>query len=223
MYCIPPVLSMDARKLHRSRSSGKALSSGAALIHDFLSLFQSLICYFRPGCLAADQQDRQRSWKRERRALAGTTYLARRSAWPVKLRGYPLTALPDISFCAPEPPFFRGFKARTRFQHQLSISIAFPAAGKESAMASRDTQPLRRTIRRHQLREMVPLADSTVYEMEQRGEFPRRFALSPRCVVWDLAEIEAWLDARRNKPVARAPHPDVARRRTRPVKAGVRK
>ncbi|MGY3603821.1 MULTISPECIES: helix-turn-helix transcriptional regulator [unclassified Bradyrhizobium] len=36
--------------------------------------------------------------------------------------------------------------------------------------------PLRRTIRRQQLREMVPLADSTIYEMEQRGEFPRRFS-----------------------------------------------
>lgn len=56
---------------------------------------------------------------------------------------------------------------------------------------------LRRTIRRHQLREMIPLADSTIYEMEQRGEFPRRFALSPRCIVWDLAEVEAWLLARR--------------------------
>jgi len=39
---------------------------------------------------------------------------------------------------------------------------------------------IRRTIRRHQLREIVPLADSTIYEMEQRGEFPQRFALSPR-------------------------------------------
>ena len=50
---------------------------------------------------------------------------------------------------------------------------------------------IKRTIRRHQLREMVPLADSTIYEMEQRGEFPRRFALTPRCVVWDLAEVES--------------------------------
>jgi predicted DNA-binding transcriptional regulator AlpA len=38
---------------------------------------------------------------------------------------------------------------------------------------------IRKTIRRQQLREIVPLADSTIYEMEQRGEFPRRFALSP--------------------------------------------
>jgi prophage regulatory protein len=57
-----------------------------------------------------------------------------------------------------------------------------------------------KAIRRQQLREMVPLADSTIYEMEQRGEFPRRFALSPRCVVWDLAEVEAWLAARRSAP-----------------------
>ena len=59
---------------------------------------------------------------------------------------------------------------------------------------------IKRTIRRQQLREMVPLADSTIYEMEQRGEFPRRFALSPRCVVWDLAEVEAWLASRRSAP-----------------------
>jgi prophage regulatory protein len=78
--------------------------------------------------------------------------------------------------------------------------------------------PLRRIIRRHQLREMVPMADSTIYEMEQRGEFPKRFALSPRCIVWDLAEIEAWLTARRATPVARAKHPDVNQRKTRPIK-----
>jgi prophage regulatory protein len=48
-------------------------------------------------------------------------------------------------------------------------------------MARQGTMALRRTIRRHQLHEMVPLADSTIYEMEQRGEFPRRFALSSMC------------------------------------------
>ena len=78
---------------------------------------------------------------------------------------------------------------------------------------------IRRTIRRNQLREIVPLADSTIYEMEQRGEFPRRFALSPRCVVWDLAEVEEWLASRRASPVTRAKPPDVRQRRTRPVKA----
>lgn len=86
-------------------------------------------------------------------------------------------------------------------------------------MASKTSgSALRRTIRRQQLREMIPLADSTIYEMEERGEFPRRFALSPRCIVWDLAEVEAWLTARRATPIRRAQHPDVRKRKTRPVK-----
>ena len=33
-------------------------------------------------------------------------------------------------------------------------------------MSQSDPLEIRRTIRRHQLREMVPLADSTIYEME---------------------------------------------------------
>ena len=85
-------------------------------------------------------------------------------------------------------------------------------------MASKGDTSIKRTIRRQQLREMVPLADSTIYEMEQRGEFPRRFALSPRCVVWDLAEVEAWLASRRSAPIARAQAPDVRQRRYRPVR-----
>lgn len=58
-------------------------------------------------------------------------------------------------------------------------------------MGTNSEQSIKRTIRRHELRQIVPLADTTIYEMEQRGEFPRRFALTTRCVVWDLAEVEA--------------------------------
>jgi prophage regulatory protein len=86
-------------------------------------------------------------------------------------------------------------------------------------MPSKAENSTSRTIRRSQLREIVPLADSTIYEMEQRGEFPRRFALTPRCIVWDLSEVEAWLAARRASPVPRAMNPDVALRKARPVKA----
>ena len=79
----------------------------------------------------------------------------------------------------------------------------------------------KRTIRRSQLREIVPLADTTIYDMEQRGEFPQRFYLTSRCVVWDLAEVEAWLAMRRQasnaKAIKRAPSPDVHLRKTRPV------
>jgi prophage regulatory protein len=76
-------------------------------------------------------------------------------------------------------------------------------------------------IRRTELRRIVPLADTTIYELEQRGEFPRRFNLTARCVVWDLAEVEAWVEERRQASEAtnfkRAPTPDVRLRRTRPV------
>ena len=69
---------------------------------------------------------------------------------------------------------------------------------------------------------MVPLADTTIYEMEQRGEFPRRFYLTPRCVVWDVDEVERWIEERRRASSAhlikRAPSPDVRKRKTRPVR-----
>lgn len=89
-------------------------------------------------------------------------------------------------------------------------------------MSTRPDALKKRMIRRHELRQIVPLADTTIYEMEQRGEFPKRFALTPRCVVWDLAEVEAWLTERlskaRRSSVDRAPHPDVRQRKTRPVR-----
>ncbi len=79
-----------------------------------------------------------------------------------------------------------------------------------------------RMIRRTELRRMVPLADSTIYELERRGDFPRRFSLTPRCVVWDLREVEAWIQTRRQASdqglIERAQVPDVRQRRTRPVK-----
>jgi prophage regulatory protein len=57
--------------------------------------------------------------------------------------------------------------------------------------------PFRRTIRRQELRLIVPLAETTIYEMEQRGEFPRRFKLTARCVVWDLEEVKVWIESRK--------------------------
>lgn len=85
-------------------------------------------------------------------------------------------------------------------------------------MAKLETGTFTRTIRRQQLKEMVPLADSTIFGMEQRGEFPKRFALSSRCVVWDLGEVEAWLASRRAHPIDRGQQVDVRHRRSRPVK-----
>lgn len=75
-----------------------------------------------------------------------------------------------------------------------------------------------RPIRREELRQIVPLADTTIYEMEQRGQFPRRFYLTARCAVWDLREVLKWLDARRTDKAPVITHPDVSKRRARPVR-----
>lgn len=48
----------------------------------------------------------------------------------------------------------------------------------------------------------------------------RRFRLTPRCVVWDLSEVQTWLEKRRRTPVTPAKAPDVRLRRSRPVHDG---
>ncbi len=79
-----------------------------------------------------------------------------------------------------------------------------------------------RLIRRAELRRIMPLADTTIYDMERKGQFPARFSLTPRCVVWDLNEVEAWLKARRKASaeglIKSPPQPDVRLRKSRPVK-----
>lgn len=52
-------------------------------------------------------------------------------------------------------------------------------------------------INRKKLLAMIPLSERTIFNMEQRGEFPRRIALTSRNVAWDLSEIEGWIEARR--------------------------
>jgi prophage regulatory protein len=109
---------------------------------------------------------------------------------------------------------------------QLSkTSNALPLPGTEAYEAlpqfpHSSPLPFRRTIRRKELRQIVPLAETTIYEMERRGEFPRRFNLTPRCVVWDLAEVEAWVEHRKQAPRGGVWKPDVHLRKTRPVRAG---
>ncbi len=82
--------------------------------------------------------------------------------------------------------------------------------------------PFRRTIRHPELHQIVPLADTTIYEMKQRGDIPRRFRLPARCVVWDLEEVEAWVEGRkqasRSAKADTPTGPDVRLRRHRPVR-----
>lgn len=99
-----------------------------------------------------------------------------------------------------------------------------PESDKLPHLLTMSPLPFQRTIRRTELRQIVPLADTTIYDMERRGEFPRRFNLTPRCVVWNLAEVEAWIAARRqasdSAQLKRAPSPNVRQRKRRPVKGG---
>ncbi|WP_414600341.1 helix-turn-helix transcriptional regulator [Chromobacterium vaccinii] len=56
-------------------------------------------------------------------------------------------------------------------------------------------------INRKKLLAMIPLSERTIYNLEQRGEFPRRISLTRRSVAWDLAEIEAWIMERKSSTV----------------------
>lgn len=56
----------------------------------------------------------------------------------------------------------------------------------------------RTLINRKKLLAMIPLSERTIFNMEQRGEFPRRIALTSRNVAWDLGEIEEWIEARKS-------------------------
>ena len=52
-------------------------------------------------------------------------------------------------------------------------------------------------ISRRQLLSIVPLSDRTIYNMEKRGDFPKRIALTSRNVAWELGEVEAWIESRK--------------------------
>ena len=52
-------------------------------------------------------------------------------------------------------------------------------------------------IKRKKLLDMIPLSSRTIYNLELRGEFPRRIALTSRNVAWDLSEVEKWIEERK--------------------------
>ncbi|MFS2024855.1 helix-turn-helix transcriptional regulator [Massilia sp. CT11-137] len=48
-------------------------------------------------------------------------------------------------------------------------------------------------INRKQLLKKVPLCERTILNMEKRGDFPKRFSVTPRLVAWDLMEVDDWI------------------------------
>lgn len=63
-------------------------------------------------------------------------------------------------------------------------------------------------INRKTLLEKIPLSARTIYNLEQRGEFPRRIALTSRNVAWQLSEVEQWI-ADRKSAMFKAARPGV--------------
>ncbi|WP_192033341.1 AlpA family phage regulatory protein [Pantoea agglomerans] len=53
-------------------------------------------------------------------------------------------------------------------------------------------------INRKTLLKMIPLSARTIYNLEQRGEFPRRIALTSQNVAWQLSEVEQWIADRKS-------------------------
>ncbi len=101
-------------------------------------------------------------------------------------------------------PVDPGKQSRDEVRSRQPVGASDARAIRELTQAARvGPTTLRRTIRRSELRQMVPLADSTIYELERKGEFPQRFFLTARCVVWDLAGVEEWLRSRRQSAVGR--------------------
>lgn len=59
------------------------------------------------------------------------------------------------------------------------------------------TLPGKTLINRKTLLAMIPLSDRTIFNMDKRGEVPRRIALTSRNVAWELAEVEEWIESRK--------------------------
>ena len=54
-----------------------------------------------------------------------------------------------------------------------------------------------RLINKKTLLGMIPLSDRAIYNMEKRGDFPKRIALTSRNVAWDLTEVTNWIERRK--------------------------
>jgi prophage regulatory protein len=55
-----------------------------------------------------------------------------------------------------------------------------------------------RLINKRQVLAMIPVCEKTLYNMEKRGDFPRRFSITARLVAWDAGEVEAWMLAQQS-------------------------
>lgn len=55
---------------------------------------------------------------------------------------------------------------------------------------------MKKLINKKTLLSIIPLSEKAIYNMEKRGDFPKRIALTSRNVAWVLADVEAWIKER---------------------------
>jgi prophage regulatory protein len=79
--------------------------------------------------------------------------------------------------------------------HPASISTTSkPSRTAEKKPELREVRD--RIVRQRELRERIPVDDSTIWRWEQAGKFPRRIRLGPNSIGWRESEIAQWLDDR---------------------------
>ena len=57
-----------------------------------------------------------------------------------------------------------------------------------------------RLVRRPELLKITGLCYTSYWKLEQKGEAPKGFLLTPRCKVWSLTQVLEWVEARKKAP-----------------------
>lgn len=60
---------------------------------------------------------------------------------------------------------------------------------------------INRLINRKTLLTLIPLSDRAIYDLEKRGDFPARIALTTRNVAWEMSAVETWIQARKEASI----------------------
>lgn len=74
----------------------------------------------------------------------------------------------------------------------------------------------RRALRRPDVLQKTGLSATTIWNLEQAGDFPRHWMLTPRCAVWWSDEVESWLERRAAMSLKPSTAPDVTLRKHSP-------
>ncbi|MEF9444003.1 AlpA family phage regulatory protein [Burkholderia sp. 1B3(2022)] len=62
-----------------------------------------------------------------------------------------------------------------------------------NSTTNKDGMPSAGLVRRAQFRELITLADTTIYRMIEEGRFPQPLRVSTRLRLWRVEDIREWL------------------------------